>query len=528
LARQHLAADGSDLVRQRFDTGTTYREVGVLQIAIPMRRTSLSIVCVSALLIAAPLGLAAGADMVTKAPPSEALTTPPACSSIWDFVVASCPLSWYGITIYGIVDAGVTWQSHGTPFNGLLPAGVDYLISKNSNAALWGPANNAMSQSNIGVKGREEFAPGWALVFDLQADFNPYSLQLSNGPGSLVQNAGVPLPSQSGNGDSSHAGQFYNGLGFIGVSSPSYGTLTAFRQNTLRLDSIVAYDPLSGSNAFSPIGFSGATCGAGDTEDCRMTTSLKYRVDIGQYRAAAFWQFGGYAQNNGANGAYQFQAGGDIPNLAKGILSLDAIYSHVTDAVSLGLGGNPLGPSGNPLPPFLPEVLTATISDDTSVMLLARYTNAPIKLYGGYEWVQAAPPRNPQTAFSDIAGDAICIGCASINNTNINNTAFAAHDRILQVFWTGAKYAVTDKLDVMGGYYHYDQNNFGAGTLCNTAAKATCSGTFDAISFAADWSFSAKFDAYVGFMFSQVNSGLANGYLNRNTIDPTLGGRFRF
>jgi len=207
---------------------------------------------------------------------------------------------------------------------------------------------------------------------------------------------------------------------------------------------------------------------------------------------------------------------------------LDAIYSHVRDAVSIGLAGNPLGPAGNPLPPFLPQVLTATISDDTSVMALARYTNGPLKLFGGYEWIQFAPPSNPQAAFTDISGDALCIGCAAINNTNIVNTTFAAHDKILQVFWTGAKYAVTDKLDVIGAYYHYDQNNFGAGAPCNTAAKATCSGTFDAVSFAVDWRFAAKFDAYAGLMFSQVNNGLANGYLNRNTIDPTVGLRFRF
>jgi hypothetical protein len=79
-----------------------------------------------------------------------------------------------------------------------------------------------------------------------------------------------------------------------------------------------------------------------------------------------------------------------------------------------------------------------------------------------------------------------------------------------------------------GGYYHYDQNNFGAGASCNTAAKATCSGTFDAVSFAVDWRFAAKFDAYAGLMFSQVNNGLANVYLNRNTIDPTVALRFRF
>src|SRR5262245_65987967 len=40
---------------------------------------------------------------------------------------------------------------------------------------------------------------------------------------------------------------------YVGVSSP-YGTLTVFRQNTLRLEGIVAYDPMGGSNAFSPIG----------------------------------------------------------------------------------------------------------------------------------------------------------------------------------------------------------------------------------------------------------------------------------
>jgi hypothetical protein len=83
-------------------------------------------------------------------------------------------------------------------------------------------------------------------------------------------------------------------------------------------------------------------------------------------------------------------------------------------------------------------------------------------------------------------------------------------------------------LDVIGAYYHYNQNNFGAGAPCNSSAKATCSGTFDAFSFAVDWRFAAKFQAYAGLMFSQVNSGLANGYLYRNTINPTVGLIFRF
>jgi hypothetical protein len=97
--------------------------------------------------------------------------------------------------------------------------------------------------------------------------------------------------------------------------------------------------------------------------------------------------------------------------------------------------------------------------------------------------------------------------------------------------WTGAKYAITDKLDVSGGYYHYIQNNFfaaGPDVGCSSRAHSQCSGTFDAFSALIDWRFAAKWDTYIGFMFSQVNGGLANGYLQRNNIDPTAGLRFRF
>ena len=73
------------------------------------------------------------------------------------------------------------------------------------------------------------------------------------------------------------------------------------------------------------------------------------------------------------------------------------------------------------------------------------------------------------------------------------------------------------------------QPKFGAPTNCAAAATpASCHGTFDAVSFAVDWQFAKKLDAYAGFMFSQVSGGLANGFLHRNTIDPTVGLRFRF
>jgi len=466
-------------------------------------------------------------SMETKAVPAattKAASKPATCTSLEEFVVTACPLTWDGITVYGTIDAGVSWRSHGAPFNGTSAVGVDYLIQKYSRGPRFDLGPNGLTNSNIGIKGDKPFAPGWAFIFDLQAGFDPYSLHFSNGPHSVAQNAGVPLTNQDSASDSSRAGQFYNSVGYLGVSSP-YGTLTLFRQNSLTLDAVFAYDPMGASYAFSPIGWQGITCGGGNTENCRHSTSLKYRIDIGQFRVAALWQFGGYELNNGSTGAYQLQLGGDVPNLAGGTLSLDAIGSYVQNAVAIAL-------AGSTFPAVLPQVLTATLSNNSSVMLVGKYTNGPLKLFAGYEFIRYAPPSNafaPGTGFSDIAGDFVCAGCAAINNTNINNTAFSAGDKLFHVFWTGVKYAVTDDVDVIGAYYHYDQPFFGAPVNCaDPAAFANCHGTMNAVSFVVDWQFAKKFDTYAGLMFSRVNGGLANGFIHRDSIAPTVGLRFRF
>jgi predicted porin len=261
---------------------------------------------------------------------------------------------------------------------------------------------------------------------------------------------------------------------------------------------------------------------------------LKYRVNVGPVRAAALWQFGGYQLNNAANGAGQLQLGGDIRNLGPGVLSVDAIYSYVKDAVLLSLTGGATNANGMPIAPFPGQVLTATISNDQSVMLLAKYVTGRLKLYAGYEWIQYAPPSDPQTAFTNIAG--LPMGAVFANGTAITNVAYSkgcaaatiCSDKILQVMWTGARYTIIPDVDVIGAYYHYNQNTFTSAACANLGAHPQCAGTFDAVSAVLDWQFAKKFDAYIGFMFSQVNGGLSNGYLARNNFDPTAGMRFRF
>jgi predicted porin len=478
------------------------------------------------------------ADVPAQAPaPLPATTTAPhTCADPSEFMTTNCQLTWEGITVFGIVDMGFGWQSHGARVDPNSAVGGSYLIQKQNRSSIWGLAPNALSNSTIGIKGTEPIGANLSVVFDLDAGFDPYSLRFSNGPGSVAGNNGVPQNLQTAYSDSSRAGQWYNGQGYVGLSSPSYGTLTVFRQNSLTLDAVFDYDPFGASYAFSPIGFQGITCGGGNTENCRNSTSLKYRISVDHFRAAALWQFGGYGQNNASTGAYQFGVGADIPTRGKDVLSVDAIYSHVINSVSVALASTANDAFGTPIPPFLPQTLTATISDNTAGMFVARYTTGPLKLYAGYEYIQYAAPSDPQTAFTDVAGSFLCQGCTAFNNTNINNAAFGVNglgDKVLQVMWTGAKYAVTEDLDVIGAYYHYIQNSyFGTVALgnapCFGSQHAQCAGTFDAISAAVDWRFAPKWDLYFGMMFSQVNGGLAFGFLQHNNIDPTVGVRFRF
>jgi predicted porin len=460
---------------------------------------------------------------------------PQTCTGPWDFISTDCQLTWWGITLYGVVDAGFGYQTHGAPLDTRSPPGSAYIVQRYSRSARWDVAPNGLQNSFIGIKGNKPVAGDTSLVFALDAGFDPFSFKPSSGPGSVAHNAGVPQDQQSSWADSSRAGQFYNGNGYIGVSSPSYGTLTVFRQNSLTYDGVLEYDPMSASYAFSPIGWQGITCGGGNTENCRHTTSLKYRLNVSQFRVAGIWQFGGYGQNNASNGAYQVGLGGDIPNLAGGVLSFDAIYSRVKDSVSTALLGVSTDAAGNPIPPFLPEVLTATISDNTAVMLLARYTNGPLKVYAGFEQIRYSAPSDPQAALNTIAGDFVCLGCQAFNNTNISNTSFGAGgfaDRIFDIYWTGVKYAVTNEVDVITAYYHYQQHShFGTAAgvqFCDGKEHAQCAGTLNAVSGVIDWKFAPKWDVYTGLMWTEFNGGLSNAFFVNNNVAWTSGLRLRY
>jgi hypothetical protein len=91
------------------------------------------------------------ADGITTTASATAASAPKPCSSLWDFIATNCQLTWQGITVYGTIDAGGGWQSHGAPFDPQSAPGASYRIRKRNRSPLWGLAPNALSQSTIGI-----------------------------------------------------------------------------------------------------------------------------------------------------------------------------------------------------------------------------------------------------------------------------------------------------------------------------------------------------------------------------------------
>jgi predicted porin len=489
-------------------------------------------------------GAAQAADLPTMKPAPPPPSTVSCFASLYDYMSASakdCPLTYMGITVYGQIDAGVGWSEHASKFNPNYNNGVFSVVSKTSQGAAFQIVPNGLSQSNVGIKGKEEFAPGWSFIFDVNTGFDPYSLQLANGPRSLVDNNAKTLINQDTNSDSSRAGQWDNTRAYLGVSNSVFGTLTAGRQYALSTDLIGAYDPMGGSYAFSLIGFSSTLgAGLGDTEVARYNTSVKYQVAYNNLRAAAVWQLGDYSLGNGTDGAYQFDVGADYAGF-----SFDAVYSYAKDAVSLSTYG------ADPLPKGVVQTdLKATLADINAGIIGVKYVNGPFKLFGGYEYDRYSPPSedhiNGFTSLGDYTVLPNAINSGSVSFTNyINN-------KILQVAWAGATYAIRPDLDITGAYYYANQNNFLPTTLKTPAAIAAacapnttksaatgfqllqgtansyCAGNENAVSGLIDWRPLKRLDVYAGVMLSEVRGGLASGFFHTTNVAPTAGLRLTF
>lgn len=443
----------------------------------------------------APDALVAAAPSATGAAAASATPAPKPSNGA---------LTFHGVTLYGVVDVGVAYLNHGAPLTAYFGPGLPFVVQKFSDRPTASLAPNGLGQSKLGLSGVEPLGDGVSLVFRLETGFQPTSGKLLDGPASLIKNNGRPLSAYVESSDSARAGQVLQGAAYAGLSSKTFGTLTYGWQTSLMLDDLIKYDPQAQSYAFSTIGYSGVAGGAGDTEDTRLGSSLKYALGRGPARLALLHQFGSSGRIPGGSDAIDL-------GLDLGGFSVDAIWDEVKGAVA----ASPLTAAQNLAHP---GTLAAVISDNTAWSVQAKYAWRRAKLYAGWERIDYANPAHPLRAGVETLG--------GYTLSVVNNSAFNI-DKVLQISWAGLRYAVTPKLDLTGAYYRYDQNSYKAGG-CSNASAASCRGQLYELSASADYRLTRHFDVYTGVMTSRVADGLAAGYLKTSATGTMSGVRFSF
>jgi len=489
--------------------------------------------------------------------PPQAPAAPPTsegCASTKEFIATDCPLTWHGITIFGTFDVGLGWVSHGLPENGYNYEG-ESLINRNGNHSQWLIAPNNLSQTGLGIRGREEFKEGWYAVFNASTGINPQSGQLANAPATNTINNGLPRGSYSIAIDGARAGQPMNDEFYGGVSSARLGTLTFGRHRALGTDAMLLYDPAGGSYAFSYIGYNGTMAGGGDTDNSRWDDAIKYRLTYGPVHFGAMYKFvsgsgGCYSESKtwtaadctpeeAHNDAYGFDLGGVYKNF-----SADIVYQHYNQAISVL---NPLLGPQSPTQPYqstlnsinqnpitganligTTDTLYGIVTDNNAVMVAAKYTWDPLKFYAGYEHIRQTNPSHPLGVGASDEGDYVLSG---VEDNNLDSP------KTVQIWWTGVKYAFDIKTDITVAWYHQAQDTFRVPPTCVPGnMRSSCAGDLNEFSFYVDHHFTKRFDVFAGVAYSDVSGGLAIAiphapgvpFFHNNNTAPVVGLRFTF
>jgi predicted porin len=499
------------------------------------------------------ISLAAGQDVAVDIKMQR--KAPDACASGHEFAATDCALTWHGITLYGAYDVGVGWVSHGLPVNGYNYEG-ESLVNRNGYQHRFLIAPNNLQQTGFGIRGKEQFAPGWSVVFNASTGINPQSGLLANASKTNIINNGLPRSSYSEAIDGARAGQPFNDEYYGGVSSEKLGTLTFGRQRSLSTDVMLLYDPAGGGYAFSYIGYNGTMAGGGDTEDSRWDDAVKYRVNFGPGHLAAMYKF---ADGNGGcfsasatwtaanctpetahNNAYGGDLGGGYHKF-----SGDLVYQHYNQAISVL---NPLLGPQSPAAPYQSttdsinenpingvnlistnDTVYGIVTDNNAFMATGKYAGEQFQVFGGFEYIWQNNPHNPLGVGASDQGGYFMSG---VENNNLDT------EKILRIWWTGVKYAYDRKTDITFAWYEQLQNDFRSPQTCSAAAgfRASCAGALNEGSLYTDHHFTKRFDGFAGLAYSFVYGGAAIAiphgpgvpYLHNSNFAPTVGGRFTF
>jgi predicted porin len=261
----------------------------------------------------------------------------------------------------------------------------------------------------------------------------------------------------------------------------------------------------------------------------------------GCYAADSAWTAGNCTPEQPHNDAYGFDVGG-----AYGGFSIDAVWQQYNQAISIlnpllgpespsasyqsttnSINTNPITGGANVI--GTTNTVYGIVTDNTGMMVAAKYAWDQFKFYGGYEYLWYTNPAKPLGVGAAAGGGYLMSG---VEDNNLDSP------KIVNIWWTGAKYTYDSKTDFTVSYYNQLQNDFrrNPSTCTPTSFRSSCAGTLNELSFSADHHFTKRVDTYAGIAWSEVSGGLAIAiphgpgvpyYHNTNTA-PVLGARFAF
>ncbi|BCZ82495.1 porin [Paraburkholderia terrae] len=186
------------------------------------------------------------------------------------------------VTLYGLVDAGLTYVSNEATRNSpITPNGLT------DGKAVFGMTSGNVQQSRWGMRGVEDLGGGLKAVFNLESGFN-------------VNNGSLANNNASNN-------SLFNRQAYVGLSTIDYGTLTLGRQ----YDSVVDYlGPVSAAGTWGGTYFAHR----GDNDNLNSTFSISNSVKYQSlnYAGASFnalYGFSNSASGFANNRAYSVGAG---------------------------------------------------------------------------------------------------------------------------------------------------------------------------------------------------------------------------
>jgi predicted porin len=172
---------------------------------------------------------------------------------------------------------------------------------------------------------------------------------------------------------------------------------------------------------------------------------------------------------------------------------------------------------------------TSPFGVNRAIMVAAKYTWDPFKFFAGYEYIWQNNPKNPLGVGASDQGGYFMSG---VEDKNLDS------QKLVNIWWTGGKYAIDSKTDVTLSWYQQRQNDFRVPPTCSPVAgfRSSCAGTLNEGSLYADHHFTKRFDAFAGIAYSYLRGGLAIAIPHKpgvpcnynNNCAPTVGARFTF